>query len=139
MTRLSESLLTEAVRHYSSTLPDSDRGWLKGLKDPYVGRALALIHQGKGEEWSTEALAKEVALSRSAFMDRFTSVIGMPPMRYLTVLRLQTAGFELRETSKPIAQVAHAAGYESGEAFSRAFKRQFGQSPVQWRSAHAIG
>ncbi len=133
MARLSESLLTEAVRQYSSTLPEADRGWLKGLKDPYVGRALSLIHQGKREEWSTEALAKQVALSRSAFMDRFTSMMGMPPMKYLTVLRLQAAGFELRETSKTIAQVAHAAGYQSGEAFSRAFRRQFGQSPVQWR------
>ena len=64
--------------------------------------------------------------------------MGIPPMKYLTVLRLQTAGFELRETSRTIAQVAHAAGYQSGEAFSRAFKRQFGQSPVQWRDGQAM-
>lgn len=133
MSRLSESLFTEAVRQYSSTVDESKLGWLKGLRDPYVGRALALIHHRPAEPWSTDTLAQEVALSRSAFLDRFTSLIGMPPIKYLTMLRLQTAGFMLRETSKTIAQIAHSAGYESGEAFSRAFKRELGVAPAQWR------
>jgi len=133
MTRLSESLLTEAVRQYSSTLPEHDAGWLRGLKDPYVGRALALIHHKLAEAWSAESLATEVALSRSAFVERFTSLVGMPPIRYLTVMRLQTAKMNLRETSKSIAQLAYSVGYESAEAFSRAFKREYGVSPAQWR------
>jgi len=131
--RLSESLLTEAVRRYSSTLADEERGWLKGLKDPHVGRALALMHHKLGEPWSVEALASEVALSRSAFVERFTSLVGLPPIRYLTVWRLQTAKLTLRESSRTIAQLAHTVGYESEEAFSRAFKREFGVSPARWR------
>jgi AraC-like DNA-binding protein len=139
MTRLSETLFTESVRQYSSTLAENELGWLKGLKDPYIGRALALIHQKLSEPWSAQSLATEVALSRSAFVDRFTSLVGMPPIRYLTVLRLQTAKVNLRETSKPIAQLAYSVGYESGEAFSRAFKREYGLSPAQWREQRSAG
>jgi AraC-like DNA-binding protein len=133
MTRLSELLLTEAVRQYSSTLADGERGWLKGLRDPHVGRALALMHHKLGEAWSVGALANEVALSRSAFVERFTSLVGVPPIRYLTIWRLQTARLNLRETAKTISQLAHSVGYESEEAFSRAFKREYGVSPGQWR------
>jgi AraC-like DNA-binding protein len=138
MARLSESLLTEAIRQYSSTLAEEDMGWLKGLRDPQVGRALALIHQRIGAPWSVESLAREVALSRSAFVERFTSLVGMPPIRYLTMWRLQTAKLNLQESSKSIAQLAHYVGYESGEAFSRAFKREYGLSPAQWRDQHSI-
>lgn len=131
--RLSELLFTEAIRQYSSTLGEDEVGWLKGLKDPYVGRALALIHHKLGERWSVETLASEVALSRSAFVERFTSLVGMSPIRYLTLWRLQIAKVSLRETSKTIAQLAHSVGYDSEEAFSRAFKREFGISPARWR------
>lgn len=134
MSRLSESLLTEAVRHYSSTLAEDEIGWLKGLKDPQVGRALTLIHHRLSAPWSTETLANEVALSRSAFVERFSSLVGIPPIRYLTVWRLQTAKVALRETGKSIAQLAHSVGYDSEEAFSRAFKREFGMPPSQWRN-----
>jgi AraC-like DNA-binding protein len=133
MSRLSELLLVEAVREYSSTLGDQVAGWLKGLTDPHVGRALALIHQDPSASWSAEVLAKEVALSRSAFVDRFTTLVGVPPIRYLTVWRLQTARLNLRETRTTIAQLAHSVGYESEEAFSRAFKREFGLPPSRWR------
>ena len=126
MSRLSELLFVEAVRQYSTTLANEEVGWLKGLKDPHVGRALALIHQNIGAPWTAESLAKEVALSRSAFMERFKSLVGMPPIRYLTVWRLQTAKLNLRETATSIAQLAHSVGYDSEEAFSRAFKREFG-------------
>jgi len=133
MSRLSESLLVEAVRSYASTLGEREAGWLKGLADPHVGRALALIHQSASTSWSAEALAKEVALSRSAFVERFTALVGMPPIRYLAMWRLQTARLNLRETRMTIAQLAHSVGYESEEAFSRAFKREFGLSPAKWR------
>lgn len=132
MSRLSESLLTEAVRQYSSGI--SDAGWLKGLKDPQIGRALALIHHRLAKAWSAESLAREVALSRSAFVERFTVLVGMPPIRYLTAVRLQTAKLGLRERGTTIARLAHSVGYESGEAFSRAFKREYGLSPAQWRA-----
>jgi len=138
MSRLSELLFVEAVRNYSATLGAQQAGWLKGLADPQVGRALALIHHHPGAPWSAEALAREVALSRSAFVDRFTKLVGMPPIRYLTVWRLQTAKLNLRETRTTIAQLAHSVGYESEEAFSRAFKREFGQPPARWRAQQSM-
>jgi len=139
LSRLSELLLVEAVRHHAASLPEAEAGWLKGLSDPHVGRALALIHQSISTPWSVERLAREVALSRSAFIDRFRTLVGTPPIRYLTVWRLQTARRELRETARPVAQIAHAVGYESEEAFSRAFKREFGLSPARWRDQKAEG
>lgn len=138
ISRLSELLLVEAVRDYASTSTNRNAGWLKGLADPHVGRSLALIHRNISEPWSAEALAKEVALSRSAFVDRFTTLVGMPPIRYLTVWRLQTARLNLREMRTTIAQLAHSVGYESEEAFSRAFKREFGMPPARWRDQQSL-
>ena len=113
-------------------------GWLKGIADQHVGRALVLIHRNISDPWSVEALAREVGLSRSAFVDRFTTLVGMPPIRYLTVWRLQTAKLDLRETQTTIAQLARSVGYESKEAFSRAFKREFGLSPARWRDQRPV-
>jgi AraC-like DNA-binding protein len=139
MSRLSEVLLVEAVREYASTLGDQKRGWLKGLSDPNIGRALALIHGDLAAPWSADTLASTVALSRSAFMERFTDLIGMPPIRYVTVWRLETAKRYLLEFRKSVAQTAHAVGYESEEGFRRAFKREFEMSPAEWRDRQANG
>jgi AraC-like DNA-binding protein len=133
MSRLSELLFVEAMRQYSVTFADQDTGWLKGVADPQIGRALGAIHHDSGLSWSVESLAELVSMSRSAFVDRFTTLVGIPPIRYLTILRLQTAKRSLRETRKTIAQLAPEVGYGSDEAFSRAFKREFGLSPAQWR------
>lgn len=137
LSRLSELLLVEAVRNYASALDDRESGWLRGLSDPQIGRALALIHQRIAAPWSAETLAREVALSRSAFVERFSTLVGTPPIRYLTQWRLRTAQLHLKETRKTIAQLAHMAGYESEEAFSRAFKREFGLPPARWRQQQA--
>lgn len=134
MSRLSELLFVEAVRNYASTLSEEETGWLKGLKDPYIGRALALLHGRIDAPWTVEMLAGEVALSRSAFNDRFTSLLGMPAIRYLTLWRLQVAKESLRQGRGAIAQIAHAVGYESEAAFNRAFKREFGHPPARWRA-----
>lgn len=139
MSRLAELLLVEAVRTYAASLGEGEAGWLKGMTDPRIGRALALIHQRLDAPWSTEALASEVALSRSAFVERFSALVGMPPIRYLTMWRMQTAKVRLRETHRSISQLAHDVGYESEEAFSRAFKREFGLSPARWREQRAAG
>lgn len=133
MARLSELLLVEAIRQYSATLSGVEVGWFRGARDPQVGRALALMHEDLRADWSNEALAREVAMSRSAFVERFTRLVGLPPIRYLTVWRLQIAQRHLRETTRTVQQLAHAVGYASEEAFSRAFKREFGVSPAQWR------
>lgn len=133
MTRLSETLLIEAVRRFAATLGTDQLGWLKGFSDQRVGRALALMHHDVSAPWSADTLAREVAMSRSAFVERFTTLVGMPPIKYLTMHRLQTAKLNLRETPKSIAQLAYAVGYQSEEAFNRAFKREFGMTPGAWR------
>jgi AraC-like DNA-binding protein len=139
MSRLSEVLLVEAVREYASTPGDQKRGWLKGLSDPNIGRALALIHGDLAAPWSADSLANTAALSRSAFMERFTDLIGMPPIRYVTVWRLESAKRHLLESRKSVAEVGHAVGYESEEGFRRAFKREFEMSPAEWRDRQANG
>lgn len=133
LARLSEALLVEAVRRYAAGLGGTETGWLKGLHDPQVGRALSLMHQDIGASWSIDALANRVAMSRSAFVERFTSLVGLPPMRYLTEWRLRTASLLLRESQKSVGQVGYEVGYASEEAFSRAFKRRFDVSPGRWR------
>ncbi|HKE94870.1 MAG TPA: AraC family transcriptional regulator [Povalibacter sp.] len=131
--KLSELLFVEAVSQYVVSLPAERRGWLAGLRDPQIGRALALLHSRPTEAWTAEALALEVGMSRSVFAERFTSLVGQPPMHYLTIWRMHVAAQRLREGHDSVAQIAFAVGYESEAAFSRAFKRQFSTSPGSWR------
>jgi AraC-like DNA-binding protein len=131
--RLSELLFVEAVSRYVMNLPEERRGWLAGLRDAHIGRALTLLHARPTHPWTAESLALEVGMSRSTFAERFTSLVGHPPMQYLTLWRMHMAAQRLREGHGSVAQVAFAVGYESEAAFSRAFKRQFGTSPGGWR------
>jgi AraC-like DNA-binding protein len=138
LARLSELMFVEAVRHYLEGLPADRRGWLAGLRDPVAGRALALLHTHLARPWTAEELAREVGASRSAFADRFTALIGVPPMRYLASWRMQVAAERLRDTHRSIAQIAAEVGYESEIAFARAFKREFSASPAQWRKRPSL-
>ena len=133
MSRLSELLFVEAVRDYASSLDSTQSGWLAGLNDRQIGQALALLHGRVEAPWTIDKLAGEVSMSRSAFVDRFTSLVGLPPIRYLTQWRLSLAREKLRSGRGNIAQIAHAVGYDSEVAFNRAFKREFGQPPARWR------
>jgi AraC-like DNA-binding protein len=133
LAKLSELMFVEAVRCYLEALPADRRGWLAGLRDPAVGRALALLHTQLARDWTAEELAREVFLSRSAFAERFTSLIGEPPIGYLTRWRMQVASQRLRESHRSVAEIAADVGYESDIAFARAFKREFSLSPAQWR------
>jgi AraC-like DNA-binding protein len=133
LARLSELLFVEAVREYVAGLPAERQGWLAGLRDPAVGRTLALIHARPEHPWTAEALATEAFLSRSAFAERFTSLVGVPPMSYLTAWRMQVAAQALREGRRSIAQIATAVGYESEATFARAFKREMSVSPGEYR------
>ena len=133
LARLSELLFVEAVRDYLAGLPPVQQGWLAGLRDPAIGRALALMHARLAHPWTSEQLAAEALLSRSAFAERFTTLVGVPPMSYLTVWRMQVAAQSLREGRRSIAQVAAAVGYESEAAFARAFKREMGVNPGEYR------
>jgi len=135
--KLSELLFIEAVSQYVATLPTERRGWLAGLRDPQIGRALALLHAQPAQAWTAESLAVQVGMSRSVFAERFALLVGQPPMQYLALWRMHMAAQRLREGQSSVAQIAFAVGYDSEAAFSRAFKRQFGTSPGHWRKGSA--
>jgi AraC-like DNA-binding protein len=126
-------LFVEAVSQFVASLPAERRGWLAGLRDPQIGRALSMLHARPTEAWTAEGLALEIGMSRSSFADRFSSVVGQPPMQYLALWRMHIAAQSLREGHRSVAQVGASIGYDSEAAFSRAFKRQFGESPGGWR------
>jgi AraC-like DNA-binding protein len=136
LAKLSELLFVEAVRRYAESLPDGQTGWLAGLREPYVGRALALLHRDTTRRWTLDDLGREVGLSRSALADRFIRLIGMPPMHYLAHWRMHVATQKLRNTNASLAQVAESVGYESEAAFSRAFKKAFNVAPATWRRSN---
>ena len=133
--RMTEMLFVEILRRYVDTLPPDQTGWLAGMRDPGVGRALALMHQRPAETWTLERLGEEAALSRSTLHERFVHFIGQPPMQYLAQWRMQLATAWLRDTDAKVIDVALEVGYENEAAFSRAFKRAVGQSPGAWRRA----
>jgi AraC-like DNA-binding protein len=135
LAKLSELLFVEAVRRYVENLPAEQTGWLAGLRDPAVARALALMHGDIARPWSVEELGREAGMSRSALAERFGRLIGMAPMHYLAHWRMQVAAQKLKGTSASLAQVAEWIGYESEAAFSRAFKKTFGSAPATWRRA----
>lgn len=131
--RLAELVMIEALSRYVYWHPPGGKGWLAGLQDRFVGRALALVHGRPSDAWTVEKLGRQVGLSRSALADRFVEVMGEPIFAFLTRWRLQMAAEFLLATSRPIGSIAHEAGYESAGAFSAAFKRAFGKPPSVWR------
>ena len=133
LAKLSELLFVESVRRYAETLPDDETGWLAGLRDPHVAKALALFHRDVGRSWTHDELSREVGLSRSALADHFTRLVGTAPMQYLANWRMQVAAQKLRNSTASLAQIADAVGYDSEAAFSRAFKKIYGTAPGAWR------
>jgi AraC-like DNA-binding protein len=133
LNRLSELMFVEVIRLHMEQLADNSTGWLAGLRDPLVGRALMLLHARPAHAWTLEELAAQVAASRSALADRFSQVVGYPPIQYLTQWRMQIAARRLADPGVKVAAVAHEIGYESEAAFSRAFKKVVGRSPSEWR------
>lgn len=131
--RMSEMLFVEVLRRHVDSLPADQTGWLAGMRDPSVGRALSLLHQAPEQPWTLERLGREAGLSRSTLHERFVHFIGQPPMQYLTNWRMQVAAARLRDSDAKVVEVALDVGYESEAAFSRAFKRVVGVSPGAWR------
>jgi len=137
LAKLAEFMFVEAMRRHMATLPPEGKGWLAGVRDPHVGRALALLHAEPEKPWTVDALARAAALSRSALAERFTALMNESPMQYLTRWRLALAARTLRSGSDSVARVAESSGYESEAAFNRAFKREFGVPPAAWRRGRA--
>jgi AraC-like DNA-binding protein len=133
LARMSEMMFVDAVRRYADQLPPQSTGWLAGLGDRFVGRALALIHERPEQNWTIDELGRRVGLSRSALHEHFAEMIGMPPMQYLAQWRMQAAARLLLETRDTVAAIAVEVGYDSEAAFARAFKRLVGKPPAAWR------
>lgn len=131
--RMSEMLFVEILRRYADELAPTQTGWLAGMRDAAVGRALSLLHAHPAEPWTLDSLAARAALSRSALAERFAHFIGQPPMQYLASWRMQLAAARLRDTDAKVVDVAMDVGYENEAAFSRAFRRIVGASPAAWR------
>jgi AraC-like DNA-binding protein len=134
LAKLSEALFVDTLRRYVASLPEHQLGWLTGVRDPIVGKSLALLHNRIAHPWTIESLADEVGISRSALVQRFRRYLSEPPMAYLTRWRLQLAARSLEKTARGVAEIAADVGYESEAAFNRAFKREFGQPPGRYRT-----
>lgn len=131
--RVAELMFVEALRRHVETLPDLQQGWLAGLRDPVVGRAMALLHADPARRWTVDALAGACASSRSSLASRFARTIGEPPMQYLQRWRMLLAARRLRDGDASIVRIAESVGYDSQPAFQRCFKRHLGATPAAWR------
>jgi AraC-like DNA-binding protein len=133
LTKLSELMFIDVVRRYIETLPPQKTGWLAGLRDPLISKALALIHARPSFSWTIEGLARQCGASRSVLAERFVQVLGVPPIQYLARWRMQVASEMLSRANLNMAAIASEIGYESEAAFSRSFKRMMGVTPSAWR------
>jgi len=133
VTRLADILLIKAVRTYFEQINTAQYGWLAAIRDPHIGPALAQLHARPEEGWTVACLARHVALSRSLFAEKFAQLVGEPPLRYLKRLRLNRAAIRLRSTNDKLSVIAADAGYESAAAFTKAFKRNLGKTPGEYR------
>ena len=133
LARMAELFFAEAVRRYMEQMPAAQGGWLAGLKDPAVAKALAIIHSRFAEDLSVEMLAQEAGVSRTVLRERFVELLGEPPMRYCASWRMRVAANMLRDGKQNAANVAYAVGFNSEAAFTRAFKREYGVPPATWR------
>jgi AraC-like DNA-binding protein len=134
LTRLADVLVVEAIRGWIDGDPETRTGWLGALRNPQIGRALAAIHRNPGRSWTVQLLARDVAMSRSAFAAQFTQCVGMPPMGYLARWRMNVAIGWLSDRNMTASEVAHRLGYQSEAAFNRAFKRLVGVTPGSLRA-----
>lgn len=133
--RVSEMVFVDAVRRHLESLPANASGWLAGLHDRHVGKAIHLLHASPAEAWTIDELGRQVGLSRSALHERFVTLVGQPPMQYLTSWRMQRGACLLRDGRATVATIAQEVGYDSEAAFARAFKRLAGMPPAAWRRA----
>lgn len=137
LARTSELIFLHAVRQYIDGLPQESSGWLAALRDTQIGAALRAMHTRPSTQWTLDSLGREVGMSRTAFSERFTDLMGIPAVQYLGKWRLQLAARLLHQHGTSIKQVAADVGYESHASFTRAFKREVGMPPGAWRRRRA--
>jgi pimeloyl-ACP methyl ester carboxylesterase/AraC-like DNA-binding protein len=131
--RLAEAFVSHAIRRYLERSGGEAEGWVGGLKDPAVAKALAVIHRRYAECLDVEMLAREAGVSRSVLGERFVELLCESPMRYCAKWRMRVAANMLHDGKANSATIAYAVGFNSEAAFNRAFKREFGEPPVTWK------
>lgn len=134
-----ELLLVEILKLHLASSPAADHGWARAIRDPVLVPALAAIHGSPEKKWSVASLALEASVSISLLDERFREVLGVAPIRYLTGWRMHVAEDLLRSSDLGVTAVARRVGYDSEEAFSRAFKRVHGKAPSVWRVQRSSG
>jgi len=138
LNRLAYMFFVECVRDYVEQLPEESESWLTALRDPSLMTALSAIHNQPAHPWTVADLASIACMSRSSFAERFTEIIGQPPLSYLSAHRLRTATKHLTQNYESIARISERVGYSSEAAFSQAFKRQYDMSPSQYRKENKM-
>ena len=133
LAKLAEVLFIEVLRLYMHEQGDGRTGWLAGVGDRIVGAALKELHVRPSHAWTVEELAREAGTSRSVLAERFQQLVGSSPMQYLTQWRMMLAANLLSRSNAPLARIAEDVGYQTDTAFSRAFRREYGQPPAAWR------
>lgn len=136
--RLADILVVQAIRHWLQTAEAKDRSWIAALRDPQIGTALRKMQGALDASWTVETLAREVGMSRSAFAARFSELVGEGALRHLTRLRLERARTEMREGAIPVSMVAARHGYSSEAAFSKAYRRFWGEPPGDVRRRNRV-
>jgi AraC-like DNA-binding protein len=132
--RVADILFVQAVRAFLSSTPASTGGWLRGLTDPQVAKALARVHSAPEVALTLPGLAKDVGLSRTVFAQRFRMLVGESVMAYVARRRMHVAAGLLGSTDLSLAEIAARVGYDSDVAFSKAFKRWSGEAPGRYRT-----
>ncbi|WP_203544945.1 AraC family transcriptional regulator [Desulfovibrio sp. JC010] len=133
LSRLIEIVVIQATRRLSTRSETDERGFIAALRDSNLSRALQEIHSSPEKNWRVGDLAVLTGMSRAGFADRFTAVVGVPPIEYLTNWRLMRARFFLSETNLTLDEIAERCGYASLPSFSRRFKKSFGTGPGAYR------
>jgi AraC-like DNA-binding protein len=136
--KLSEVLFVETLRRFIQDLPDQQKGWLAGARDPVIGETLALLHKKPAHPWTIASLAHEVGVSRTRFAERFHHFLDEPPMTYLARWRLKLAAEILLSSDANVGEIAAEVGYASEAAFNRVFKREFGCPPAHFRRSRTM-
>ncbi len=128
LTRLADVMVIQALRHWINHQQDEQSGWLSALRDARIGKSLALIHKHPEIAWTLELLGKEIGMSRTAFANRFSELVGEPMLQYLTKWRINIAKMKLRDGEKVTLDFVEQLGYKSESAFRRTFKKLTGQN-----------
>jgi AraC-like DNA-binding protein len=133
LAKLAEVLIIETLRLYINEQSVGRTGWLAGMGDRIVSAALNQMHERPAHAWTLEELARVAGTSRSVLAERFQHMVGTSPMQYLTQWRMVLAANLLTRSNAPLAHIAEDVGYQTDTAFSRAFRREYGEPPAAWR------